>query len=100
MNPAYLGLVYFVWFLSTYFIVVLILSLIEYKEELFISPALDKNDILPNVSIIISAFNEEESISASLDSLLQLDYPKEKVEIIVVNDGSTDNTREAVQPYT
>ena len=37
------------------------------------------------------AFNEEDAIADSLRSLLALDYPADKLEIVVVNDGSTDD---------
>src|SRR4051794_38867134 len=46
----------------------------------------------PPVAIIMPAFNEEDAIAASLTSLLQLDYPAELLEIVAVNDGSTDDT--------
>ena len=45
-----------------------------------------------DVSIIVPTYNEEKVISDCLNSLLALDYPKDKYEIIVVNDGSTDKT--------
>ena len=45
---------------------------------------------VPFVSIVIPAFNEEQSIMHSLDALRQLDYPR--FEVIVINDGSTDFT--------
>jgi cellulose synthase/poly-beta-1,6-N-acetylglucosamine synthase-like glycosyltransferase len=51
-------------------------------------------DELPLVSIIISARNEEKSIPALLESLLSLTYPKEKLEIIIVNDRSSDKTHQ------
>ncbi len=46
----------------------------------------------PRVAIVMPAFNEEEAIAASLTSLLDLDYPAELLEIVAVNDGSTDDT--------
>ncbi len=46
----------------------------------------------PRVAIVMPAFNEEAAIADSLISLLQLDYPAEKLEIVAVNDGSTDAT--------
>ena len=52
-----------------------------------------------NVSIIVPAINEEKTISDTIESLLNLDYPKDKLEIIVVNDGSTDNTKQVVEKY-
>lgn len=51
----------------------------------------------PFVSICIPAYNEEKNISETLDSVLNLDYPKNKMEIIVVNDGSSDNTEDIVK---
>ena len=46
----------------------------------------------PTVTIILPMFNEEECIERTLDSVYALDYPKEKLKIICVNDGSTDGT--------
>jgi hyaluronan synthase len=46
----------------------------------------------PYVAIVMPGFNEEAAIAVSLRSLLELDYPADKLEIVAVNDGSTDNT--------
>jgi hyaluronan synthase len=46
----------------------------------------------PLVSIIIPAFNEEELITQSIDSVFASNYPKDKLEVIAINDGSTDMT--------
>lgn len=54
---------------------------------------------LPNVSIIIAAYNEEKHIGKLLDSLMNIKYPKKRLEIIVVDDGSTDRTREIVKKH-
>ena len=51
---------------------------------------------LPPVSILIPAHNEELVIKKTLKSLLSLDYPSDRLEIIVINDGSTDNTPDIV----
>jgi cellulose synthase/poly-beta-1,6-N-acetylglucosamine synthase-like glycosyltransferase len=51
-----------------------------------------KRPIEPLVSVLISAYNEESSIAATLENKLRLDYPPEKLEIIVVSDASTDGT--------
>lgn len=51
------------------------------------------------VSIIIPARNEEENIGRCLDSLLMQDYPKDLMEIIVVDDQSTDQTANIVNNY-
>jgi cellulose synthase/poly-beta-1,6-N-acetylglucosamine synthase-like glycosyltransferase len=48
----------------------------------------------PKISVIIPAYNESENIVNSIQSVLRVDYPKDKVEIIVVDDGSIDDTFE------
>ena len=53
----------------------------------------------PFVSLIIPVLNEEKSIKSTVDSLLNLNYPKNKFEVIIVDDGSTDNTKEIVGNY-
>ena len=51
----------------------------------------------PRVAIVMPAFNEEAAIGRSLRSLLQVDYPAAKLEIVAVNDGSTDHTLAAMR---
>ena len=51
----------------------------------------------PHVAVIMPAFNEQAAIGRSLRSLLELDYPAEKLEIVAVNDGSTDGTLAEMQ---
>ncbi|MGB3905732.1 MAG: glycosyltransferase [Anaerolineae bacterium] len=53
----------------------------------------------PFVSIIVPAYNEREVMGKRLENLVSLDYPKDMYEIIVVESGSTDGTREVVQDY-
>ena len=50
----------------------------------------------PSVSVIIPAFNEEDGIIGTIESCLAVDYPEELLEVIVVNDGSTDRTWERI----
>lgn len=53
----------------------------------------------PFFTTIVPAYNEEKSVKETLLSLINLDYPDEKKEIIVVNDGSTDKTKEIVEKF-
>jgi hyaluronan synthase len=53
--------------------------------------------IEPHIAIVMPGFNEEEAIASSLRSLLALDYPSEKLELVAVNDGSTDRTLAEMQ---
>ncbi|RMD58362.1 glycosyltransferase family 2 protein [Candidatus Woesearchaeota archaeon] len=54
---------------------------------------------LPKVSFGIPAWNESRTVVRTLDSLLNLDYPAKLKEIIVVNDGSTDDTLDVLKGY-
>jgi len=96
MNLIYSLIVSLVWFLSTYFNVVFLLALLSRKDELLKFPKLKGNQELPKVSIIVPAYNEESTIEQSIASLNKIDYPKDKLEIIIVNDGSRDNTGKIV----
>jgi len=51
----------------------------------------------PSVSLIVTAHNEEEVIGRRLENLLELDYPEDRIEIVVASDGSTDRTDEIVE---
>jgi hyaluronan synthase len=46
----------------------------------------------PSVSIVVPAFNEEDAIEATIDAVLASDYPAGKLDVIVVDDGSSDGT--------
>lgn len=58
-----------------------------------------KECITPSVSLIIAAYNEEDGIAKKLDNSLQLEYPPDQLEIIVVSDGSDDRTESIVKGY-
>src|SRR5690348_10935045 len=57
------------------------------------------NDEVPSVSIVIAARNEAARLPARIDNLLALDYPADRRQIIVVSDGSTDDTMRVLAPY-
>src|SRR5262249_8977994 len=58
-----------------------------------------KEPIEPTVTIVIAAYNEEESIARRLENLLALDYPAGKLEIVVTSDASTDRTEAIALEY-
>jgi cellulose synthase/poly-beta-1,6-N-acetylglucosamine synthase-like glycosyltransferase len=65
----------------------------------FKSKDVRKGSYHTSVSILIAAYNEEKVIEETLSNKLSLNYPKELVEIVVVSDGSTDNTDEIVNRF-
>jgi len=58
------------------------------------------NNLLPLVSIVIPCRNEEKFIGQCLDSLINQDYPKDKLEILVIDGASTDRTKDVISSYT
>jgi cellulose synthase/poly-beta-1,6-N-acetylglucosamine synthase-like glycosyltransferase len=59
----------------------------------------NKDFYQPQVTILISAYNEERYIEETIKNKLGLNYPKDKMEIIVISDGSTDRTDDIVRKY-
>lgn len=59
-----------------------------------------KNNNFPFVSIIIPCRDEEKFIGRCLDSIIAQDYPKDKIEVLILDGRSTDRTREIVKKYT
>jgi len=89
-------------FLILYFQVFLILTMIEHKSAT--NEKMDQDDLAvaaasPTVTIIVPVFNEQETVAKTIRSLLAMRYPKEKLNIMVVDDGSKDNTWEFIQQF-
>ena len=56
-------------------------------------------DFEPNISVVVPAYNEERNIEDCLDSIYKSDYSKNKIELIVIDDGSTDNTLKILKKH-
>lgn len=70
-----------------------------YFLSLLRSKAVERKNFLPKVTMIITAYNEEKRIKEKIDNTLALDYPREKLHILVASDGSTDKTNAIVKGY-
>lgn len=94
------ALAYTLLFVSLYFEIFLLVSFLERsfsrRAEKSVSAALSS---YPSVAIIVPCYNEEGTVASTLNSLLALDYPKDKLEIIVVDDGSKDRTLEIAKKF-
>ncbi|MFH1770913.1 MAG: glycosyltransferase [archaeon] len=82
-----------VYFISLYFVVFWLLVFFEQKT---LDSPKRKLKNFPTVSVVIPAFNEEKTIESTILSALNLNYPKNKLEILVINDGSSDSTKSKV----
>lgn len=61
--------------------------------------AVQQAPITPSVTLLISAFNEADVIKGKLENSLALDYPRERLEVLVISDASTDETDHIVQSF-
>lgn len=85
-------------FMSMFFQVLLLTSFFENKKKI------DEEEYhplqhFPTVAVAVPCWNEERTLPATLDSLVMLDYPKDKLSIYVVDDGSKDRTFEIANEY-
>lgn len=88
--------VWVLFFIGLYILVFWFITFIENFNRRDIEKKL-KN--YPKVTVAIPAYNEQENIKDTLLSVVGLDYPSEKLEVIVVNDGSVDSTAEIVERF-
>lgn len=58
-----------------------------------------REEHLPFVSVILPVFNEEPVVAKTLEALQRSDYPRERMEVIAINDGSTDGTLAVLQEF-
>lgn len=89
--------IYLSAFVGTFAVSYYFLSLMAYRK--YEKPRDFTERELPRVSIIIPAYNEEETIKKTIESALGLKYPQKKFEILVINDGSKDRTYEIARKF-
>ncbi len=88
------AIIWVIYFCFLYFVIFWLLTFLETdidKEEV------SKRSINPFVTIAIPAYNEEKNIAKTIESAVLLDYPRDKLEIIVINDGSKDKTLKIIK---
>ncbi|NIO44622.1 MAG: glycosyltransferase [Candidatus Aenigmarchaeota archaeon] len=83
-------------FITLYFSILFFLLFLRNRRLIKKIPKLVRH---PSVSIIVPAYNEEKVIGKTIKSLKKLIYPKNKLELIIVNDGSTDKTGEIARSF-
>ena len=71
-----------------------------YAVSLLFPKQVNRAEFRPAVTVLITAYNEEGDIREKIENTLELDYPKEKLEILIASDGSTDKTDEIVREFS
>lgn len=90
---------YVLLFVTLYAEVFILLSFIEGYQKTDVTKPLELPVKVPAVAIIVPCFNEEKTVGATIASLLALEYPADKLEILVIDDGSQDNTYAIASKY-
>ncbi len=83
-------------FVALYFEVFLLIAFLEKRPQ---ASERKRPTRFPSVCIIVPCWNEGKTLGHTLESLLALDYPREQLSILVVNDGSTDDTEVIAREY-
>lgn len=79
-----------------YGLVIYLMSKIRGRRN---SPVVQPDDLLPEVTILVAAYNEEQFIENKIKNTLALDYPQDKLSVFFVTDGSTDSTPEIIKKF-
>jgi cellulose synthase/poly-beta-1,6-N-acetylglucosamine synthase-like glycosyltransferase len=87
------GVILYVY--AGYPIVLFFLGLFKRRRK----PGPDELEEYPSVALIISVYNEEKIIKEKIENSLKLDYPKDKLRIVIASDGSKDETDRIVKDY-
>lgn len=99
MESIFNVIFYIFTFLGIYVEVFFLFTYLERRHEI-VSKLDDRPDrVYPPVTIIVPCWNEQDTVAGTVQSLLELDYPREKVYILLVDDGSTDGTRAALAKF-
>ncbi len=93
--------IYAITFLAVYVQIFLLVTFLQKRKHLAQTTGLPVPEPThyPTVSIIVPCWNEEKTVHGTVESLLALDYPHDKLSIMVVDDGSTDSTWQELSVY-
>lgn len=78
---------------------ILLYLLVKVKESFYPLKKNTETVVLPDVTLFIAAYNEESIIHKKMENCLSLDYPKNKLKIVWVTDGSNDSTNDLLREY-
>ena len=92
MNGPFEYILYTFTFLAMYVEVFFLVTFLERIKDIVTRIDDNPNRVYPGVTIVVPCWNEEKTVTGTVNSLLALDYPKDLLHIILVDDGSTDGT--------
>ncbi len=99
MEAFFSGLVYIFLFFTFYAQIFILITYFEERKAISNTKIKENLPYYPSITMIIPCWNEENTAEKTVDSLLEVNYPKDKLNIFVVDDGSTDNTWKVLQKF-
>ncbi len=90
---------YIISFLAVYVEVFFLVTFLENRNKIVIRTGKVSLSNYPGVTVIVPCWNEEKTLRGTVESLLKLNYPQDKLEIFLIDDGSTDNTWAIMKEY-
>lgn len=100
MTPFISALFYVFVFLSMYVQVFLLVTFFENRSKIRGKEEKIKLKNYPEVAIIVPCWNEESTVYRTVQSIFDLNYPSDKIDILLIDDGSTDNTWQVLQNFS
>ncbi len=100
LSALFVVAVILIWFMIGYQFVLTCFGYLNYVKSLKEKRALDgRSFTYPTCTILIPAHNEEKVIAHTIEAMLRLEYPEDRLTVLVINDGSTDATRDIIRHY-
>ena len=99
MEKVLNSIFYIFTFAAMYLQVFFLVVFLERRKNVVIQREDVKLTHYPSVAIIVPCWNEEKTVGGTVESLLGLEYPKDRIHFYLVDDGSTDNTLAAMRKY-
>jgi cellulose synthase/poly-beta-1,6-N-acetylglucosamine synthase-like glycosyltransferase len=89
-----------IWFMIGYQFILTVYGYINFVKSMKEKKKFESMDIdYPSCTILIPAHNEEKVIANTIEAMLALSYPKDKLKVMIINDGSKDATKEIILSY-
>ncbi len=99
MQSVFSVIFYIFTFLAVYVEVFFLVTFLERRKDIVVRLDDRPSRVYPSVTVIVPCWNEENTVAGTVESLLALDYPKDKIKFMLIDDGSTDSTWNVLQQF-
>ena len=95
------AILYIVIFVSVYVQIFFFVTFLENRKKILVRDDKEKTKLsfYPNVTIAVPCWNEEKTVEKTVNSLLDMNYPKDKLTVFLIDDGSTDSTWKVISKF-